>query len=125
MAERMHGSLGSERASDYRFWADKAFFALLLLALLLNVTLLIAILGVYPQLPERLPILFNAQGQADLVVNKAHLFRLPLGLLLVTLFNVLAAAFVLRGSAFGARMVLLASCWTALLLLVGLWFIVS
>lgn len=125
MAEQTHGGLGSERASGYRFWADKAFLAFLILALLLNAALLIAILGVYPQLPERLPILFNAQGQADLVVNKARLFRLPLGVMLVTLLNVLTAAFVLRGSAFGARMVMLASCWTALLLLAGLWFITS
>ena len=111
-------------APGYRCWTDKTFLALLLLALLINAALLISVLGVYPQLPERLPVLFNAQGQADFVANKAHLFRLPLGVALVTMLNAAAAAFVLRGGAFSARLVMLASCWTGLLLLAGLWFIV-
>ncbi len=125
MAEETGRDTAAARPPAYRCWRDKAFLAYLILALLINAALFIAVLGVYPQLPERLPVLFNAQGQADFVANKAHLFRLPLGVMLVTVVNAAAAAFALRGGAFGARLVMLASCWTGLLLLAGLWFIVN
>ena len=73
MAEQTGGNLESELAPSYRFWTDKAFILLFILAVLINLALLGAILNVFPQLPERLPILFNAQGQADLVANKVYL----------------------------------------------------
>ncbi len=125
MAKQTRTGAGLELVSGYRCWTDKAFLALLILALLINAVVFLAVLDVYPRLPERLPVLFNAQGQADFVANKAHLFRLPLGALLVTLFSCLASALLLRGSPFCARMAMLASCWTGLLLLGGLWFITA
>lgn len=124
MADRTRGSLESKLGRSYRFWTDKAFYLLLLLAVVTNLALLGAILSVYPQLPERLPILFNAQGQADLIANKAYLYRLPLGVALVTFFNCVVIARLVKRSAFAARMLMLASCWMGLLLLAGLWFII-
>lgn len=124
MADQSHGSEESELTPTYRFWADKAFYLLLLLAVVTTLGLLGAILSLYPQLPERLPIIFNAEGQADLVANKIYLFRLPLGVALVTLFNGAVIALVVNRSAFAARMLMLASCWVGLLLMAGLWFII-
>lgn len=124
MADKSHGSLESELAPDYRFWADKAFYLLLLLAIATIIALLGAIQSLYPQLPERLPIIFNAEGQADLVANKVYLYRLPLGVALVTLLNGAMIVLIVKRSAFAARMLMLASCWVGLLLLAGLWFII-
>ena len=94
MAEQTGGNLESELAPVYRFWTDKAFILLFILAVLINLALLGAILNVFPQLPERLPILFNAQGQADLVANKVYLFRLPLGVLLLIFINSMVTGFI-------------------------------
>ena len=116
--------MATEIAPRYRFWTDKVFYFFLILAVLADLALLGAILSVYPQLPERLPILFNPQGQADLVANRVTLFRLPLGVALLILVNCTVCAFFIRRSAFAARMLMLASCWVGLLLLAGLWFIV-
>jgi uncharacterized membrane protein len=124
MAEETRGNLETELASTYRFWKDKAFYLLLILAVLINLALLGAILTIFPQLPERLPILFNAQGQADLVANKVYLYRLPLGVTLLTIFNGTVTAFLVKDSAFAARMLMLATCWIGLLLMAGLWFII-
>jgi uncharacterized membrane protein len=124
MAEQTGGNLESELAPVYRFWTDKAFILLFILAVLINLALLGAILNVFPQLPERLPILFNAQGQADLVANKVYLYRLPLGVTLLTIFNGTVTAFLVKDSAFAARMLMLATCWIGLLLMAGLWFII-
>ena len=124
MAEQGGGNVESGIAPAYRFWTDKAFILLLLLAALIGLGLLGAILNVYAQLPERLPIIFNAQGQADLVANKVYLFRLPLGALVLIVINCLATGFVMRSNAFAARMLMLTACWIGLLLLAGLWFII-
>jgi uncharacterized membrane protein len=124
MAEQTRGNLETELAHTYRFWKDKAFYLLLILAVLINLALLGAILTISPQLPERLPILFNAQGQADLVANKVYLYRLPLGVTLLTIFNGTVTAFLVKDSAFAARMLMLATCWIGLLLMAGLWFII-
>ena len=124
MADQPHGSSESEVAPTYRFWADKAFYLLLVLAVATVFALLGAIQSLYPQLPERLPIIFNAEGQADLVANKVYLYRLPLGVVLVTFLNGAVIALIVNRSAFAARMLMLASCWVGLLLLAGLWFIV-
>ncbi len=124
MAEQTRGNLETELAPTYRFWKDKAFYLLLILAVLINLALLGAILTIFPQLPERLPILFNAQGQADLVANKVYLYRLPLGVTLLTIFNGTVTAFLVKDSAFAARMLMLATCWIGLLLMAGLWFII-
>lgn len=124
MTEQGGGDIESGLATAYRFWTDKAFILLLLLAVVIGLGLLGAILNVYPQLPERLPIVFNAQGQADLVANKVYLYRLPLGVFLVIVINCFVTGFVLRSNAFSARMLMLAACWIGLLLLAGLWFII-
>lgn len=124
MADQSQGSLETELAPTYRFWADKAFYLLLLLAIATILALLGAIQSLYPQLPERLPIVFNAEGQADLVANKVYLYRLPLGVALVTLLNGAMIVLIVKRSAFAARMLMLASCWVGLLLLAGLWFII-
>ena len=124
MAEQTGGSIKSELASPYRFWTDKGFILLLLLAVLINAALFGFIWEVFPQLPERLPIVFNAQGQADLVANKVYLFRLPLGAALLIVVNSLVAGFIVRSDAFAARMLMLAVAWIGLLLLAGLWFII-
>ena len=124
MAEQTHGNLETELAPTYRFWQDKAFYFLLVLAVLINLALLGAILTIFPELPERLPILFNAQGQADLVANKVYLYRLPLGVTLLTIFNCAVIAFLVKDSSFAARMLMLATCWIGLLLMAGLWFII-
>ena len=124
MAEQTGGNLESELAPSYRFWTDKAFILLLILAVLINLALLGAVQNVFPQLPDRLPILFNAQGQADLVANKVYLFRLPLGVLLLIIINCVVTGFIVRTNAFAARILMLANCWIGLLLLVGLWFII-
>ena len=124
MAEQTHGNLETELAPAYRFWKDKAFYFLLVLAVLINLALLGAILTIFPELPERLPILFNAQGQADLVANKVYLYRLPLGVTLLTIFNGAVIAFLVKDSPFAARMLMLATCWIGLLLMAGLWFII-
>lgn len=124
MADQSSGSLVTEVAPAYRFWTDKAFYLLLLFAVVTNLALLGAVQSVYPQLPERLPILFNAQGQADFVANKVYLYRLPLGVALLTFTNCLVIGLLVKRSAFAARMLMLASCWIGLLLLAGLWFII-
>ncbi len=124
MAERASTNVATEFAPRYRFWTDKVFYLFLILAVLADLALLGAIQSVYPQLPERLPILFNPQGQADLVANKVYLYRLPLGVALLILANSAVCAFFIKRSAFAARMLMLASCWVGLLLLAGLWFIV-
>ncbi len=124
MAEQTRGNGGSELAPHYRLWTDKAFYLLLLLAVLINLGLLWATYTVFPQLPERLPILFNAQGQADLVVNKFSLYRLPLGVALIVLFNSVATARIMGNNTFACRMLMLATCWIGLLAFAGLWFII-
>ncbi len=124
MAEQASGNIATEFAPRYRFWTDKVFYFFLILAVLTDVALLGVIQSVYPQLPERLPILFNAQGQADLVANKVYLYRLPLGVALLILVNGAVCAFFIRSSAFVARMLMLTTCWIGLLLLAGLWFII-
>ena len=124
MAEQTRGNGGSELAPHYRLWTDKAFYLLLLLAVLISLGLLGAIYNVFPQLPERLPILFNAQGQADLVANKVSLYRLPLGVALIVLFNGAVTARIMRSNAFACRMLMLATCWIGLLAFAGLWFII-
>ena len=124
MAEQASGNIANEFAPRYRFWTDKVFYFFLILAVLTDVALLGVIQSVYPQLPERLPILFNAQGQADLVANKVYLYRLPLGVALLILVNGAVCAFFIRSSAFVARMLMLTTCWIGLLLLAGLWFII-
>lgn len=124
MAEQARGNMEAEFAPRYRFWTDKVFYFFLVLAVLADVVLLGAIQSVYPQLPERLPILFNAQGQADFVANKAYLYRLPLSVALLILANGAVCAFFIKRSAFAARMLMLITCWIGLLLLAGLWFII-
>ena len=124
MAEQIGGNLESELAPSYRFWTDKAFILLFILAVLINLALLGAVQYVFPQLPERLPILFNAQGQADLVANKVYLYRLPLGVLLLIFINSMVTGLFVGGNAFAARMLMLATCWIGLILLAGLWFII-
>lgn len=124
MPNQGQGSLETELAPSYRYWTDTAFYFLLLLGVLVTVGLFAAIYSVYPQLPERLPILFNAQGQADIVANKVYLYRLPLGVGLLTFLNSAVVVFLVKRSAFAARMLMLASCWVGLLLLAGLWFII-
>ena len=124
MADQSQGTLEPELTPAYRFWTDKAFYLLLFLAVATNLALLGAIQSAYPQLPERLPILFNAQGQADLVANKVYLYRLPLGAALLTFTNCLVIGFLVKRSAFAARMLMLTSCWIGLLVLAGLWFII-
>ncbi len=124
MAEQTNGNVGSELAPNYRLWTDKAFYLLLFLAVLINLGLLGAIYTVFPQLPERLPILFNAQGQADLVANKVSVFRLPLGVAIIVLFNSVATARIMIGNTFACRMLMLATCWIGLLAVAGLWFII-
>ena len=124
MADPTGGNLEPALAPPYRFWTDKAYISLLILALLIALALLGAIQSVFPQLPERLPILFNPQGQADLVANKVYLYRLPLGILLLLFINGMVSGFVLKGNAFAARALMLATCWIGLLLLAGLWFII-
>jgi uncharacterized membrane protein len=124
MAEQTRDNLESEFTPIYRFWTDKAFYFLFLLAVLANAALFGIIVDAMPQLPERLPILFNAQGQADLVANKASLYRLPLGAGLLIFINGAIAAILLRESAFAARMLMLASFWIGLLLMAGIWFII-
>ena len=124
MAENPGENLESELAPAYRFWQDKAFVFFLLLAVLANLSLAGVLWDVYPQLPERLPILFNAQGQADLVANKVYLYRLPLGVLLLIIINGMVTGLIVRSNAFAARMLMLAAAWIGVLLLAGLWFII-
>ncbi|MDE2818003.1 MAG: hypothetical protein OXM03_02195 [Chloroflexota bacterium] len=124
MAEQAGANIEVEFVPRYRFWTDKVFYFFLILALLADVALFGVIQSVYPQLPERLPILFNAQGQADLVANKVYLYRLPLGVALLILANGAVCAFFIKRSAFAARMLMLTTCWLGLLLLAGLWFII-
>ena len=124
MAEQASGNMETEFAPRYRFWTDKIFYLFLFLALLTVAALLGVIQSVYPQLPERLPILFNTQGQADVVANKVYLYRLPLGVALLILANGAVCALFVERSAFAARILMLTTCWIGLLLLVGLWFII-
>ncbi len=124
MADPATGAQGATPAPTYRFWTDKASIGLLVLALLINGALLAAIYQLSPQLPERIPILFNPQGQVDSIANKVHLYRIPLGLLLVTMINVAAAAVLPRGNAYTARMLMLTPSWLGALLFAGLWFII-
>lgn len=124
MAKQAGGITETGLAPAYRIWTDKAFILLSVLAVAIAVGLLGTILSVYPQLPERLPILFNAQGQADVVANKVYLYRLPLGVFLIIVFNTFVSGLVLRNNPFAARMLMLTACWIGVLILAGLWFII-
>jgi uncharacterized membrane protein len=96
----------------------------LLVALAVNIGHVGLLAWAYEGLPERLPVHFNALGQADLIAGKEYLYRLPAIPLALTVTNLFLAAYGAGGSSFVARLLVALSLWLQVLFLAATWYIV-
>lgn len=76
-------------------WADRPARVLLLVGLVLNVLLFLYLSFVYADLPQLLPLHWNAQAQVDRIGDPTELLRLPVFALAVWWINVVAGWLVL------------------------------
>jgi hypothetical protein len=59
-------------------WKDKWFWGVILLSFAANLVLWVLIAGLYPRLPNRLPLHFDPRGRVDLIGPREGLLLVPL-----------------------------------------------
>ncbi|MAG37074.1 MAG: hypothetical protein CL878_12630 [Dehalococcoidia bacterium] len=87
-------------------WKDPWARWLALLGLTINVALALGLLARLPQLPDLLPVHFNAFGEVDLIGAKRDILRLPVIGALVWAANVALAVQVARLDRLLARLLI-------------------
>ena len=85
-------------------WRDRVFWLAIILAFVANIVLVGVIVNQYGELPERIPLHFDVQGQADHIASKSSLLLIP-GIGALTLgMNTLLGMFLHRRARLGAHL---------------------
>jgi hypothetical protein len=92
----VHTELSGPSGWASSLWADRPARTLLLTGLGLNVLLFLYLSFVYADLPQLLPLHWNAQAQVDRIGDPTELLRLPVFALGVWWINVVAGWLALR-----------------------------
>lgn len=99
------------------YWRDQWIVVFLGLAFVVNVAAFCHVVMQYPNLPEFLPLHYNAQGDVDYIGTRVESFKIPAIGTLIWVANALLGLLLHRMEPLASRLLVVAAVVTQLLLL--------